>query len=281
VYLSAAAAEVELLGSATTSVGKEWPRLLGPERSAAVSVLEAVALEEGLRVTMREVSILDRIVQAGQSADLERLWPLLERPDAAALATIARWGARSDQASSQWAALVQAEEGRLTPETVGPVLDLLATSTDQLRIRAACALHGWYVSCGNKTPRWSIRRVGPEALELVARRAVEGCAPMMNTSLGWVHHDIHQDDRESLERWLAWGGGRDGHAAPALWILAWMESIDNNLLPPLLAALKSGPPPLQRALLRSLARLCHCWKSFSTQWIHAIQNVDVHSLKMA
>jgi hypothetical protein len=254
VHLSSTAAEMETLAS--TGTGGEWVRLLGAERKAAVAALETAGMENGLRITAREVSVLDRIVQAGDAADLDRLWPLLEQPEVAAFTTILRWSGRGDGAG-QWAALVQAEAGWLTPETVAGVLDLLATATDRLRCRAAIALHGWNPSTTNEARRWSVERVGAEVVELIAQRAIEDCSEAMASALYWVQHDLHHDSSEALNRWLTAGGGAE-HDESALWILGGMESVSPSLIPVLLNALESGPAHLQSALLWSLARLASC-----------------------
>ena len=84
VYLSTTAAEVESLGATPTGGDGHWTRLLGKERRAGVAALVAAGLEGGVQVTAREASVLDRVVHSGQSADLDGLWPFLERADAVA-----------------------------------------------------------------------------------------------------------------------------------------------------------------------------------------------------
>lgn len=259
VYLSAAAAEVEAAGADSAAGDGQWTRLVGPDRPAAVAALVAAGMDAGMPVGAREAAVLDRVVQSGEAAaaDLDGLWPVLDCPDPGALQAVARWTGRPDRAG-QWAALVQAEAGRLTPETIRPVVDLLLDSTDRLHHRAALALHGRTPSGTNRNRRWSVRRVGVDAVETVARLATRpDCPPVVRTSLNWVQTDIHHDDANALDRWLARGadGGRDPATA---WILESMESVRGELVPRLLAALASGPPGLQRMLLFGLAQIAYC-----------------------
>jgi hypothetical protein len=255
MFLSTTAAEVESLSATPVGGEAQWDRLLGAERPAAIAALVATGLEAGVPVTAREVSLLDRVVQSGQGADLDGLWPYLERPDPGAMGTVTRWSARRDRAG-QWSALVQAEGGRLTPEVVSSVIDLLASSTDRLHIRAALALHGSIVhpKKNEVERRWSVRRVGAATVDAIAWGVTQTNYPQaVLTSLRWVAHDIHHDDPEAIERWLT-----EGQSSPASWILRSLESIRRELIPPLLAALRTGPADLQRSLLIGLARVAHC-----------------------
>ena len=263
VYLDATAGEVESIGPSGTSAGGDphWDRLLGAERPAAIAALVAAGAEGGLRVTAREVYALDRLVQAGQAADLDGLWPYLERPDPGAMGTVTRWSARLDQAG-HWSALVQAEGGRLTSDIVASVIDLLASSTDRLNLRAALALHGPTPHNKNQKRRWSVRRVGAETVDVLARCAAQNVnLPAVQTSLSWVRSDLHHDDGEALAGWVEQtaSGGRE---SPAAWILKSLESIQSNLVRPLLSALQAGPPELQAPLLIGLAQLACSSREF-------------------
>jgi hypothetical protein len=257
IYLNAMAAEVESLGTIPTGGDAHWTRLLGPERQAGVDALVAAGVEGGVQVTAREASVLDRVVQSGHAGDLDALWPFLERPDPGAMGTVTRWSGRRDRAG-QWSALVQAEGGRLTPEIVTSVINLLADSTDRLRLRSALALHGTVPYTRNKDRRWSVRRVGVEAVDALARCVTQvDFSPAVRSSLWWIHHDIHHDDADALEHWLTQAATAESSTA-ADWVLESLESIQEDLVPLLLESLKSAPPGLQRILLLGLARVAHC-----------------------
>ena len=151
---------------------------------------------------------------------------------------------------------MQAEGGRLSPEIVTSVVGLLVDSTDRLRLRAALALHGRTPHTRNAERRWSVRRVGLEAMEALARCVTQTeFPPAVRTTLGWVRHDIHHDDPKALERWLAQTTPDNSRMSPVSWILQGMESIQSDLVPLLLESLKSAPPDVQRTLLFGLARL--------------------------
>jgi Domain of unknown function (DUF4062) len=258
LYLNATAAELESHDATRTGGDAHWNRLLGMERQAGIAALVAAGVEGGLQVTAREASILDRVVQSGRAADLDCLWPFLERPEPGAMGTATRWSGRPDGAGG-WSALVQAEAGRLTPEVVTTVIDLLADSTDRLHLRAALALHGRAPNNRNRQRRWSVRRVGAQAVDVVARCATQiDHSPAVRSSLWWVHHDIHHDDPEALEHWLTQAAAAESAREPACWILDSLESIHEDLVPPLTEALKSAVPRVQQILLLSLARLAHC-----------------------
>ena len=260
IYLSTTVSEVESLGATQLGVGTHWDGLLGAERSAAVAALVAAGLESGLKVTAREASILDRVVQSGQAAELEALWPILERPDPGAMGTIARWTGRRDGAG-QWSALVQAEGRRLTHEIVASAIDLLVSSTDRLKMRAAIALHGSKVTPNKAAAerRWSVRQIGAASVNVLAWSVAQANYPeSVRASLKWVHHDIHHDDKEAMTHWIA-----EWRSPASSWILESMESVESELIPLLLEALQTGSGDLQQTLLRGLARIAFCGNAIS------------------
>ncbi|MFC1435439.1 hypothetical protein ACEZDB_32840 [Streptacidiphilus sp. N1-3] len=256
LYLETTAAEVVALG--TTSVGDtaQWEMLLGPEWQAGVEALVAAAADGGLRLTPRAASVVNRVVQSGRAAVLERLWGHLESPDPQAMAIATRWTTAEPEAE-RWKALVQVEAGRLTPENLDQLVELLSESTDRLRLRSALALHGPTPYGRNRERRWSVSRVGAEAIEAVARHCSQGDhAPAVRSALSWMRSAIHHDDAEALNRWLAEAAVHPD--SPAHWILGSLESIDDALLAPLLEALPSAPPWRQHSLLLGLGRLADC-----------------------
>ena len=260
LYLNATAIETESLGATPTGGDTHWNQLLGAERQAGIAALVAAAVEVdgGIQITAREASILDRVVQSGNVADLDSLWPFLERPDPGATGVITRWLAHHDRAG-QWSALVQAEGGRLTPEVVMSVINLLADSTDRLQLRAALALHGPSPYTNNKERRWSVRRIGIEAMDTLARCVTQmDYSPAVRSSLWWVHHNIHHDDPAAIKHWLIQATNGETGTAAACWVLDSLESVQADIVPLLLEAMPSGPSRLQRVLLLSLARLAHC-----------------------
>ena len=82
--------------------------------------------------------------------------------------------------------------------------------------------------------------------------------PAVHTTLSWVHTNLHHDDLKAIENWLAQGVTGNLWTSPACWLLGNLQSIQSELLPPLLAALASGPHEMQRTLLFGLARLAYC-----------------------
>ena len=254
LYLDATALEVGELGATPTGDAADWELLLGPAWEAGVDALIESATDGALRLTAREASVLNRIVQSGRSAVLERLWGYLECPDAQAMAIAVRWTA-ADEPAERWKALVQAEAGHLTPENVDRLVELMSESTDRLRLRSALALHGPRPYDHNRNRRWTPARVGAETIEALSRQAGrDDYPPPISSALSWVQSDIHHDDAEALGRWIA-DAAEPG--SPAQWIIKRLESMDDALLPPLLEALPSAPPEAQRLMLFGLSRLAH------------------------
>jgi hypothetical protein len=258
LYLVNIAKEVERLGRGPSNSDALWDDLLD-NPSEAVAGLVASGLEAGLPITTRNASILDRVLQEDRADDLEPLWPYLGRPEPGAIATISRWSSRLGK-PSQWSALVQAEAGRLTPEIVGSVIDLLGDSTDLLRLRASLALHGSTAHTENPARRWRISRVGAETLDVLAKEAKRSSnSQAMLTTITWVHHDIHYDSSKAVEKWLQ-EVCEEGEHSPAAWLLGGMESAEQEVVSVLLSGLPSAPPDAQEIILMALARLSHCSK---------------------
>ncbi len=253
LYLSAVAAEVGALEATPTGSKADWELLLGPDWQVGVDGLIESAADGGLLVTAREASVLNRVIQLGRATALRPLWPYLESPDASVVTMIARWTA-GDAEVDRWKALVQAEAGHLTPQNIARVVELAASSTDRLRLRAALALHGRTPHSENRNRRWSVTQVGVEAIEAVARRADQvEYPPSVRSSLGWISHDIHHNNVAALNHWLSEADANSD--APANWILAHIESIDDGLVPRLLEFLPKASPELKQTLLLGLARL--------------------------
>lgn len=270
MYLGCVADEVGKLVVTPASAVSYWDQLSGPNRRASAIALAESGIADGIPVSAREASLLDRVVQSGHAAELDVLWPYLERPDPLALGVVSRWAVRGDSAGA-WSALVQAEWGMFGPEIVAAVIEILANSTDRLRLRAALALHGTTPNIQNFRRRWSVRRIGAETLNVLARCAVQGShIPSVRSAMHWTLHDIEHDDPTALRNWLeqaAIGGG----GSPAAWILKSLESVHVELVPILLSALPSVSEDLQRTLLFGLARLAHCSPTFkeAATGIHA------------
>ena len=261
LYLNAVAAEVGALDAAHTGDRAGWEMLRSDSDTradAGVAALIESAADGGLRVTAVEATFINRLICSGRAARLQPLWSYLEAPDAGATAIIARWPTGED-AVQRWRALIQMEGGRLTPENVGPVVELLSSSQDRLRLRAALALHGTHPFGNNRNRRWSVTRVGTEAINALAGQAARtDLPPSVLSVLSWTSCDIHHDDAEALSRWLS--AAAAGGDAASVWLLENLESIDEELVEPLLAALRSAPPDVRRPLLQGLTRVGHTTK---------------------
>jgi hypothetical protein len=254
LYLDTTAAEVEALGATPSGDTADWDSLLGSEWQTGVDALIESAADGALRIGPREASVINRVVQSGRAAVLDRLWGHLESPDVQAMAIATRW-TTADAQAERWKALVQVEAGRLTPENVDRVVELIGESTDRFRLRGALALHGPRPYPTNSNRRWSTSRVGAETIEAIARNARAGHPPSVANAVGWTQADIHHESGDALRRWLS--EAAEDSDSPAHWILEKIESIDGALLTLLLESLPSAPPKLQRTLLQGLSRLAY------------------------
>lgn len=261
LYLFNTSEEVERLKAGPSNSDVLWDDLLD-NPSEAVAGLIAAGLEAGLSITMRNASILDRVLQEDRAGDLEPLWPYLGRPEPGAVATISRWFSYLGR-PRQWSALVQAEMGRLTPEIVGSVIDLLSDSTDLLHLRASLALHGPTPHTNNPARRWRVSRVGVETLDLLAQEAKRSSnSQAMLTTMRWVLHDIHHDSPKAVEKWLQ-ELCEEGEYSPSAWLLSGMESAEPEVVSVMLSGLPSVSPNAQVIILKALARLSYCYQGVS------------------
>lgn len=280
LYLFNTANEVEKLGKGHSSFDELWNDLLDSTSESAAGLI-AAGLDHKLPITTRNIFILDRVLQKGQASDLEPLWQYLGRPEPGAVATISRWSSYEGM-PRLWSALVQAEAGRLTPEVISSLIDLLGSSTDLLRLRASLALHGPIPYTTNPLRRWRISHVGSETLEVLAQLAKRPSnSQSMLTTIGCVRHDIHHDDPKAVEKWLEEVNKKGVHS-PAAWLIAGMESADREVISILLSGLHSAHPDIQEILLIALSRIAFCSKgtSFPTGDIHkdiAVVSKDIRS----
>jgi hypothetical protein len=257
LYLFNTAKEVGMLGTGPSNSEALWDTLFDAPSKAVVSLV-TTGLEEGLPITTRIASILDRALQEGRVDDIEPLWPYMGRPEPGAVATISRWSSRLGR-PSQWSALVQAEAGRLTPEIVGSVIDLLSHSTDLLHLRASLALHGPTPHTNNPTRRWRVNRIGAETLDVLAQEAKRSSnSQAVLTTMSWVQCDIHHDNPLAIEKWLQQLCD-EGEQSPASWLLSRMESAEQDVVSVLLSRLPSASPIGQEIILKALARVAYCY----------------------
>lgn len=256
LYLFSTAEEVSNLRTGASNSDTLWDNLLD-NPTEAVAGLTAIRQEAYLPVTALNASVLDRVLQEDRADELESLWPYLARPEPGAFATISRWSSRLGR-PRQWSALVQAEAGRLTPEIVGSVIDLLGNSIDLLRLRASLALHGPTAHTRNPARRWRISRVGAETLDVLAQEAKRSSnSQAMLTTIGWARHDIHHDSPKAVEKWLQ-EAFEEGEHSPSAWLLGGMESAELVVASVLLSALPSASSNIQVIILKALARISHC-----------------------
>jgi hypothetical protein len=259
LYLSTVVAEVNEGLEKFSGTSDLWNRLVGPDRTDRKSAALALPRNrpEGVSVSSREAQLLERIVQTENAEDIDGLWPYLECPNLGVRGLIGRWLKRRDRAG-QWAALIHAEWGLFTPEIVTTVIELLANSTDRLRLRAALALHGVTPVTSNPSRRWSVRSIGAESINELARHACQfSYLPSVRSTINWTQCDIVHDHQGALVTWLSQlaEGGRN---SPAAWILSSIESLEVELIPSLLTVLPAGSPHVQQTLLLGLARLANC-----------------------
>lgn len=250
IYLTAVSREVAALEGLRTPMEEAWMKLLGPESADAVESLVLRGSQNGIKLGAREAWIIDHLVRQGRAAEIDQLWPLLEA-DAGAEAAIIRWIGEGGSAAN-WALLTQAEAGHLNRSTIGAALQFSQTSSDRLRFRAGIALHSRHPHLSASPRRWSVRRIGPEPLEMVARKAGEpGLKQATRSTLSLVRMDVRHDDVYAVERWIQQaGGGID--PTPAQWILGFVPFAEEHVLDTMLDAIPSSAPTVQVALLRGL-----------------------------
>jgi CHAT domain/NACHT domain len=144
-------------------------------------------------------------------------------------------------------------------------LEQLEAPDDRMRFRAALALHGDLSP--RRRPR-SARSLGPAVLERLARAWLDGrdraprCAQVVARALEWTEHD----DGGALAAWRA-RVAESGRGAPeAQVLLGSIEILHPAAWPDFLRGLREGPPPVQRALVRSLCRLLARDRLPEEQW---------------
>jgi len=164
-----------------------------------------------------------------------------EETDSAGGELLSLWPDSGDPLLSTYAALLQAELGRLPPSALPHLAGLLAGPHDLLRYRAALAL--------NRPPSASaLGAAGLEALADLAERWEE--QPEVGTWFDWALKEVEQDDPALLARYLQ-GEGKGA-------ILGRIHRLAEPLWPAFLQALRTGPAGAaadQRPLLDSTSWL--------------------------
>jgi hypothetical protein len=248
IYLMAVTREAHATGVARDEGTGPWAGLL-THSDGAGDALIAAGVREGLPVRAAEAIILDQLMLAGRAAELEPLWPYLE-PAAGSEARIATW-AEGGGPASRWARLCLAEAGRLTVDSIAATLECLESPEDRLRFRASLALSGRNAHFPTHPRRWSVRRAGAEALNLVARRSCEPAVTQaLRSTFSIVLQDVRHDDPDAIRAWI-----RDAErgSEPARWILRFVECAEPDVYDAMLLGLADSSPAVQATLLEGLS----------------------------
>lgn len=182
-------------------------------------------------------------------------------------------------------ALLRAEVAGLEEGTITALVDLLGDMDDLTRCRAAMLLYGR----GNALAQLRrVTRVGSTTVEAIARALAIHRSPAMQDpvraqALSWALETFEHDDASAVGRWSDWlrqgaspqanfGGASIGNV-----ILSSIHAVDEDVWRALLNQLQSGPPAVQRALLRSVCLMAakdrlpdDAWADFA----HAVARTD-------
>jgi hypothetical protein len=169
--------------------------------------------------------------------------------------------------SRRRAFLARAEAGELDRATLEALVELLGSSDDCLRLRAALALHG---DGRHGLPWRSAHSLGEEILFPLARHwlTLRRMYPRRAVALRWAAATVVHDSPRLLEA-LAGALVEDGpRAEEAEVLLLHLEALEERAAPALADLLSKGPPRAQRAAVRGLATVVGRGRGIERLWPH-------------
>lgn len=124
----------------------------------------------------------------------------VEAPSPDTLPILRGWQSTQDNPIRSYCSLLLAELGVISRLTVGDLVELLATSSDdRLRYRIANVL---YVPSGRREPKIRVSTLGSDSLEALAKKTKEPRNVATRLSVKWSFEHIIHDDGKALQTWI-------------------------------------------------------------------------------
>lgn len=233
----------------------QWAALLDmPRQAEVVKVIQASAIKKTRYLTSDAVASLDGLLRLGQINIFKDILPFVSHPNIEDSQTILNWLQHDDETIVQYAALLLAEAGHMTPQILDHLATILNSSDDRMRYRAA-------QSISRRRDRYD--RYSPEKLSLSSIRndsvvklaellLAHQTTPRIATVLEYALSEIVYDDVSTVEEWIhSIDSGQPGTLL-ARTILVRIYSATSGVRLAILHAVEEGSLLLQEVLLHSL-----------------------------
>jgi hypothetical protein len=173
------------------------------------------------------------------------------------------WQSAPAERVRQVAALLLAEFGGLTVNTVGPLTDLLLTEDDLLQNRALQC-----ITSRSGGPSNSVTRIGATGVEQLARFAMEHSWDLPGAALAvtWFNETLLHDDPRALSSWCDEAELTADRGSAAARIVKSVEWATETSWSVLLDRLRDGGPDIRFAILRSFSVMLYRSSTDTGEW---------------
>ncbi|MBE9082831.1 NACHT domain-containing protein [Tolypothrix sp. LEGE 11397] len=235
-------------------LGQLWSTLLSTQKAFAIEALRQRGKKDGLLLTQEAIAVLDQLIKEGDIDTVSRLLPLVQSPDYRSVPVLEDWLVDLNPLLKPYIYLLIAEAGKISEQTIPTLIELLRSSEDRIRYRAALALHG---NRSDSMRYLNTSSLGVDVLLELAAQRIELLAENSTLSLVilWTFERIYHNDRQIIETLIQKSKSNTIDTEKALVVLKNINLISPNAWLAFSKELRDGTSEIQGALLHSFCRL--------------------------
>jgi hypothetical protein len=225
-----------------------WVRLAEGDESA-LGKLRRLAEFDELPLNWSAAFALNQLLEKASEKQAMELLKLVRRPEPSTLPVVDRWlrRANSPVGVKAHAALLMAESGLMTVETIPGLVALLRSPDDRTRYRARKA-------CYFRRNARHARAIGSDTIEAIAQEIQLNRlpSPQISISLSWMFQELLYNDPGMVEEWIDQATLEGERTTVCQVILKSMTQVSAPVFDLIVAKLAEVPAAVQAPLLRAL-----------------------------
>ena len=260
-------------------LSKLWQRItIGEDRQQAVNELQKIG-RDGVILDIQALYAVNRLVEKGAEPELNTILPLLEQPTASVRPLIETWLEHENPKLNQLYALLETEDGRLSPAIIQGLIACLESDFDRIRFRAMIAIHGADPSSGQDNRSFYTANLSIECFAYIAQLLYQSdsISRMVVQVFGWLSHNLVHNDPKLIDYAVQLlKSKKEVDQDTGYYILNSGERITNAVWQRVLYWLYLAEPseePLLKALLRCVSRQCYLDKVYLSELQPSPKNI--------
>jgi len=225
-----------------------WMRLAEGDETAPGKLRRLAEFDE-LPLNWPAAYALNQLLETANPKQAVELLQLVRRPEPSALPVVDHWFRRANSpvAVKSHAALLMAESGLMTAETIPGLVASLLSPDDRTRYRARKA-------CYFRRNARHARGIGRDTIEAIAREILHNrlVSPQISISLAWLFQELLFNDPGMVKEWIDQAMLEGEQKSVCQVILKSMTQVSTPVFELMVATLSQAPIAVQEPLLRAL-----------------------------